>query len=150
MFLVGHDWGGAIVWDYASRYADKIAGIVVLNSPHRGAFAANTRRDSALRRRQNRRSWYIFFFLLPLLPELALRAFDFLWVERTFRGWAVGDDVFSDEALARAKEALRIPGALTAAVNYYRANSVFNRSRPERCSSGGSRTRRSIRVSCAG
>ncbi len=124
VYLVGHDWGGAIAWDYATVHGGKLAGVVVLNSPHRGAFAANTRRHPALRRRQNRRSWYIYFFLLPWLPELALRAFDFRWVEHNFRGWAVRDDVFADATMAAIKAHLRRPGALTAAINYYRANAL--------------------------
>ena len=32
--VVGHDWGGYVVWETAVRYPDRVAGVVSLNSPH--------------------------------------------------------------------------------------------------------------------
>src|SRR5271166_3740375 len=32
--IVGHDWGGYVVWETALRYPDRVAGVVSLNSPH--------------------------------------------------------------------------------------------------------------------
>ena len=70
--------------------------------------------------RQFLRSWYAFFFQLPGLPEAAIRARSFAALERLFRGTAT-PGAFTDDDIARYKEALARPGALTAALNYYRA-----------------------------
>ena len=32
--LVGHDWGGAICWTFASLYPDMLDNLIILNSPH--------------------------------------------------------------------------------------------------------------------
>lgn len=37
--VCGHDWGGVITWQFASRYPDMCEKIVVLNCPHRKAWA---------------------------------------------------------------------------------------------------------------
>ncbi len=120
--IIGHDWGGSIVWELAEHHPEKIEIAIVVNSPHRGAFAANIRKNSFLNLRQTLRSWYIYFFQLPLLPELAISCCNFAWLEHNFRSWATKKDVFSDEDIEQYKDALRKPGALTAAINYYRAN----------------------------
>jgi pimeloyl-ACP methyl ester carboxylesterase len=63
----------------------------------------------------------MFFFQLPALPETVFRLFSRRIVERTFRGLAVRKEAFTDVDLRRFREALEKPGALTAALNYYRA-----------------------------
>lgn len=120
--VVGHDWGGSVVWELAEHHPQKIEAAVVINSPHRGAYAANIRKNPLLNLRQTLRSWYIYFFQLPLLPEWAMRCCDFAWLEHNFRAWATEKDAFSDEEIEQYKAALRKPGALTATINYYRAN----------------------------
>ncbi len=120
--IIGHDWGGSIVWELAEHHPEKIEIAIVVNSPHRGAFAANIRKNSFLNLRQTLRSWYIYFFQLPLLPELAISCCNFAWLEHNFRSWATKKDAFSDKDIEQYKDALRKPGALTAAINYYRAN----------------------------
>ena len=72
--------------------------------------------------RQLRHSWYMFFFQLPRLPEWWASANDFARVERMYKETTVRGDAFTAEDIAAYKEALRQPGALTAAINYYRAN----------------------------
>jgi pimeloyl-ACP methyl ester carboxylesterase len=67
------------------------------------------------------RSWYVFFFQLPGLPEWAFRRDNFALLERTLRRDTVRPGVFTDEDVRLYKEALGRPGALTAAINYYRA-----------------------------
>lgn len=120
--VVGHDWGGSTVWELAEHYPKKIEAAIVVNSPHRGAYAANIRKNPLLNLSQTLRSWYIYFFQLPFLPELVMRCCDFAWLEHNFRSWARTEDAFSDEDIERYKAALRKPGALTSAINYYRAN----------------------------
>ncbi|MGI8748579.1 MAG: alpha/beta fold hydrolase, partial [Deinococcus sp.] len=68
--VVGHDWGAAVAWSFALRHPERVARLVILNVPHPAVFARTLRRSRA----QRARSWYMFFFQLPLLPELLLRA----------------------------------------------------------------------------
>ena len=63
----------------------------------------------------------MFFFQLPSIPEWLIRRDDFKGVEETLRKTA-RPGTFSETDLAILKSALREPGAVTAAVNYYRAN----------------------------
>ncbi|GIT99047.1 alpha/beta fold hydrolase [Sulfurovum sp. TSL1] len=120
--IVGHDWGGSVVWELAEHYADFVSAAIVLNSPHRGAYAANIRRNPLLNLRQTFRSWYIYLFQLPFLPEFAMKCCDFKWLKHNFCSWARTKDAFSNEEIEVYKKALREPYALTSAINYYRAN----------------------------
>lgn len=114
--VVGHDWGGAIAWHTAIRRPAVVERLVVLNAPHPAAFAR------ALRHWEQRlRSWYILFFQLPWLPEVALRLGNGALLERMLRTEPVRAGAFSDDDIRRYKEALAQPGAPTAMLNYYRA-----------------------------
>lgn len=114
--IVGHDWGGAIAWAFAMRYPGATRKLAVMNAPHPARFREELRRP-----RQLLRSTYIFFFQLPRLPELLL-GMNRCWpLARLMRRSAVQKDAFSDEDLERYREAMSRPGALTAALNYYRA-----------------------------
>jgi pimeloyl-ACP methyl ester carboxylesterase len=115
--LVGHDWGGAVAWAFAMAYPGSVDKLVVMNAPHPAAFA----RDIMTNPRQMMRSWYMFFFQIPVVPEFMLRAFDSLLLKRFFSDWAVDKDAFSKEDLEKLAEASRRPGALTGGINYYRA-----------------------------
>lgn len=113
--LVGHDWGGAVAWAAAIAYPHRVERLAVLNVPHPAIFARQLRTN----RRQQRRSGYMGFFTLPVLPELALSANDFAALERELRR-DLGDRVGAAE-LAAFKDAISRPGALTAALGWYRA-----------------------------
>ncbi|MET0151439.1 MAG: alpha/beta hydrolase [Candidatus Binatia bacterium] len=115
--LVGHDWGGGVAWITALQRADVVNKLAILNCPHPMLFVKALRSNF----RQLGRSWYMFFFQVPALPELVFRLLPRHMVERTFRGMAVRKETFTDEDLRRYREALEKPGALTAAINYYRA-----------------------------
>ncbi len=112
----GHDWGGAVAWSFAMRYPQRLERLVIMNAPHPARFLP------ALRTwRQLRRSWYMFFFQLPWLPERALRARHFVALRRILRRDPVRPGAFSAEDIERYVEAAAQPGALTASINYYRA-----------------------------
>jgi epoxide hydrolase 4 len=115
--VVGHDWGGAVAWSFAMGYPDSVDKLIVLNAPHPAAFARNITRNP----RQMLRSWYMFFFQLPRIPEITLSAFDYYVFKRSFSEWAIDKSAFSQKDLdTLAAEAAR-PGALTGGLNYYRA-----------------------------
>ncbi len=114
--VVGHDWGAAVAWTFAARYPALLDRLVVLNGarPERLLAAFRTAR-------QLRKSWYMFFFQLPKLPELLARRKDYAWLRAAVKHEPQRPGATSDEELARYVEAWSQPGALTATINYYRA-----------------------------
>ena len=62
--LVGHDWGAAVAWHTAMRYPDSINQLAILNGPHPKVFERGIWRPSQLIK-----SWYMFFFQIPFIPE---------------------------------------------------------------------------------
>jgi epoxide hydrolase 4 len=115
--VIGHDWGGAIAWAASLMHPEVVERLIVLNCPHPRQMRRHLRSNF----RQLARSWYIFFFQLPWLPEFVLRAGDFALLMRTMREGAVCKEAFTDADLEHYREALRRPYALSAALNYYRA-----------------------------
>lgn len=114
--IVGHDWGGLIAWSFAAAHPELLDRLVILNAPHPGIFRRRVRRPPQLFR-----SWYAGFFQLPFLPELALRAVGFAAIRALFRRTPARRNAFSEADIDGYIAGLRQPGALTAAVNYYRA-----------------------------
>lgn len=112
--LVGHDWGGGVAWHTAARYPERVSRLAVLACPHPEIMARALRRNL----RQLCRSWYMFFFQLPVLPE---RFVSGKRIQKTLQAQTVRPGVFSPEELARYAEAAERPGAMHAAINYYRA-----------------------------
>jgi pimeloyl-ACP methyl ester carboxylesterase len=113
--IVGHDWGGALAWAFASRYPQMSERLIVLNAPHPGAFARALRTS-----RQLRKSWYMFFFQIPWLPERILTRNHAEMIGRMLRGTAVQKAAFPQDVLEQYRDAMSKPGAMTAALNYYR------------------------------
>jgi len=115
--LVAHDWGGAVAWFVAAYHPEKLLSLSELNIPHPKAFQWHLLHNF----RQLRRSWYMFAFQIPLLPEIMIRRDADTQFVKTFRGWAHRKEMFPDEVIQAFKEPMMEPGALSAAINYYRA-----------------------------
>jgi pimeloyl-ACP methyl ester carboxylesterase len=111
--VIGHDWGAVVAWWLGSHHPQRVERLAILNVPH----PAVMRRHLLTNLRQLRRSWYIFFFQLPWLPERALRRG---LAERALRGTS-RRGTFSEEDVARYREAWAQPGAMRSMVNWYRA-----------------------------
>ncbi|MCW2574467.1 MAG: putative hydrolase or acyltransferase of alpha/beta superfamily [Modestobacter sp.] len=109
--VVGHDWGGVVAWALAAWHPWRVRTLTALSVPHPAAMTqAMVHSDQALR------SSYIGFFQLPLVPESVLLAGRGAVLRRLLRqGGLPADRV--DEYVDRMRE----PGALTAALNWYRA-----------------------------
>ncbi|MFC6953969.1 alpha/beta hydrolase [Halorubellus litoreus] len=108
--VVGHDWGGAVAWSVAIREPDVVGRLAILNAPHPERFRELLRTPAQLRR-----SWYMFAFQLPALPEFGLGRDDAEAIGRLFAG------SMPREETKHYREAFLQPGAATATVNYYRS-----------------------------
>ncbi|MDY7013354.1 MAG: alpha/beta hydrolase [Cyanobacteriota bacterium] len=114
--LVGHDWGGAIAWNFAYEYPQRVDKLVVMNLPHPALFAEGLRANP----QQLLRSWYVFLFQLPFVPEWIFQWNDYEAIAAAFRNMAVDKSAFTPADLNAFKNAAAKPGAITAMVNYYR------------------------------
>lgn len=124
--LVGHDWGGAVAWATAYDSPGLLDRLIVLNLPHPARFQQGLRTPQQLMR-----SSYIGFFQIPILPELLIQSRNYQFLEKAFRGMAIRQEAFSDRDIQAYKDAAAKPGALTAMVNYYRAQFGSSFFRPE-------------------
>ncbi|MBI1242772.1 MAG: alpha/beta fold hydrolase [Nostoc sp. RI_552] len=113
--LVGHDWGAAIAWSFAYAHPEMVQRLVILNLPHPAKFAQGLRTYQQLLR-----SWYVFLFQLPWLPELLIRFSDYEAIEKLIQGTAFNKSAFTPTDLNAYKNAAAKPGAVTAMLNYYR------------------------------
>jgi pimeloyl-ACP methyl ester carboxylesterase len=113
-YLVGHDWGAAVAYMTAMRHPELLEKLAILNVPHPERMLSGLRTL-----RQLRKSWYMFFFQIPWLPEWLAAREDFSLGKRSLR--ADSPAAFSDSDLERYAQAWSQPGALTGMVNYYRA-----------------------------
>ena len=115
--LIGHDWGGVIAWIFALQRVRPLDRLIVLNFPHPKLY-----RDRIARWPQITRSWYVFLFQLPWFPEFMMGSRQARTVRQTFYATAVDKSRFPEEVLDVYRKNALIPGALTAMINYYRAN----------------------------
>lgn len=113
--LVGHDWGGAIAWNFAYSYPQMVERLIVLNLPHPAKFSEGLRTPQQLLR-----SWYMFLFQLPAIPEFLIQSLDYQLVETAFKGMAVNKSAITQADINAYKDAAAKRGALTAMLNYYR------------------------------
>lgn len=114
--LVGHDWGGLVAWWVAATQPYRVSELVILNAPHPLVMRRFLRRDRA----QRRKSWYVFFFQLPWLPERWFRARNFDIGVRSLAG-SSRRGTFGREDLEAYKRAWAEPGALKSMIDWYRA-----------------------------
>ncbi|HYV22445.1 MAG TPA: alpha/beta hydrolase [Candidatus Bathyarchaeia archaeon] len=114
--VVGHDWGGGVAWSLAILRPEVIDRLVVLNCPHPAVMRRVLRSSWT----QVRKSWYIFAFQLPWLPEWALSREGAKAVKNALRR-SSKPGTFSEADLDEYARAFSAPGAATAAINYYRA-----------------------------
>jgi pimeloyl-ACP methyl ester carboxylesterase len=114
--LVGHDWGAIISWIFASKYPERLHKLGILNAPHPLVIRRFLQRDLE----QIRRSWYTYFFQLPWIPEIGMRADNWRGAVRALRG-SGKIHTLTDEDIAKYKEAWSQPGAITSMINWYRA-----------------------------
>lgn len=113
--LVGQDWGASITYAVLAAFPEFVRRAVVMAVPH-PAQAAKSMLDA----KHVQRSFHWWFFQLPDLPEKALAANDFAFVDYLWNYWS--SPGHQDAAhLAEIKAMLGKPGVLAATLGYYRA-----------------------------
>lgn len=115
--IVGHDWGGLVAWFVAALRPDLTATLTIMNAPHPTIY-----RRQVWRTLQFGRSAYVPFFLTPRLPEWLLSVGGGWMIRQMFLRAAARRDAFTEDELDTLVAASLRPGALTAGLNYYRAN----------------------------
>jgi epoxide hydrolase 4 len=116
IFLAGHDWGAAVAWSVALLHPNRVAKLAILNVPHPSVMRRYLMKNWS----QRRKSWYMFFFQLPYLPEAFLSASNFRRGTASLAGTS-RPGTFSEADLAQYRAAWSQPGALTAMIHWYRA-----------------------------
>jgi pimeloyl-ACP methyl ester carboxylesterase len=114
--IVAHDWGAIIAWTFAILKLRPLSRLVIMNVPHPKVAEREIRHW-----RQLRRSWYIFFFQLPRLPERMMAGNGARGIKGAFYNMAVDKSRFPRDVLQTYADAALRPGAMTAMINYYRA-----------------------------
>lgn len=114
--IIGHDWGGMIAWQLAIKYPERLEKLIILNIPHPKVM----KKTLLTSWRQKRKSWYIFFFQVPWLPELISSRINFALLRKGLikssrRG------TFSETDLKQYQEAWSKKNALRSMINWYRA-----------------------------
>jgi pimeloyl-ACP methyl ester carboxylesterase len=108
--VVGHDWGASLAWVLAMYLPDRVGRLAAVSVGHPQAYAT-----AGLP--QWRFSWYMLWFLFPGVAEQALPEDD--WA--LFRRWAWRGAEQDPDAERQIADLSR-PGALSAGLNWYRAN----------------------------
>ncbi|NEK57293.1 alpha/beta hydrolase [Geodermatophilus sabuli] len=111
--VVGHDWGANVAWALAAWHEDRVRSLTAVSVPHPTAFTTAWRSDPE----QQERSAYIRLFWQEGRAEELLLADDARRLRRMF------GDAVPREAVDEYVAVLSAPGALRAALNWYRAMS---------------------------
>jgi pimeloyl-ACP methyl ester carboxylesterase len=114
--LAGHDWGAVVAWTLAVTNPKRLHRLSIMNVPHPAVMSAFLRRDME----QLRRSWYVFSFQIPWLPERGMSINDWCGAERALRG-SGKTHTFTNKDIKKYKEAWSQPNAMTSMINWYRA-----------------------------
>lgn len=115
--IIAHDWGGGIAWTLAQHFPESVDKLIVLNCPLPQILLKNFFTNLS----QLKKSWYMFFFQLPGIPERYIGKDLRTFFYRGLRGWAHNKNAFTKDDIEEYVKAFQKPGALTGAVNYYRA-----------------------------
>jgi pimeloyl-ACP methyl ester carboxylesterase len=104
--LVGHDWGGVIAWKMAVDYPGRIRRLGILNAPFR----------------RWKPQAYVFFFMLPFLPEWVFKRWNDAVIEEVLtRGSYDEEHAFAAGDIKVYQDAFRRSGVHKGALAYYRA-----------------------------
>jgi len=113
--VVGHDWGAVVAWEFAMRYPARLRKLAILNVPHPHVMVRALLRSPT----QVAKSWYIFFFQLPHLPELFVQQNDYAFMRKSLATGRLVRPAPSE--IDPYVEAAKRADSLQGGINYYRA-----------------------------
>ncbi|MBI3800072.1 MAG: alpha/beta hydrolase [Deltaproteobacteria bacterium] len=118
VIVVGHDAGAFAAWAFAATYPEATERLIACANGHPGVLQKFASQGYAEHAAALRRMFYIFFHLVPEVPERFYRKYNYAFFDDWRRNHP---ERFTAEDIAEYKKALAKPGALTAGLNYYRA-----------------------------
>lgn len=114
--LIGHDWGAVIAWAFAAQQIRPLDSLIIMNVPHPACYFSRLYRSV-----QFFRSWYIYFFQLPWLPEWFLTRRNSRAVSGMVLRSSSNPEQFPRDLLDVFQKNAQDPGAVKAMLNWYRA-----------------------------
>ena len=139
VFLVAHDWGGAVAWAFAEKYPDMLHRLVILNAPHHHVFAREFKGNPL----QRKASEYMLL-LRSSRAEEVLRREGYAWLREAVFNGCKDPSSYTEEDRAAYIEAWSRPGALSGSLNYYRAAGGLKALNEQEVEGGGSRKKKGI------
>ena len=88
--VVGHDWGAGVAWAVAQRHPEYVWKLAALQVPPTAVWAKNITLKTAFK------SWYMFFFQLPRMPEWLFSRNDFAGARKDVQRQLRAPGTFSD------------------------------------------------------
>ncbi len=124
-FVIGHDWGAAAAYAAATLAPEKVEKLVTMAVPYGPQVGAAIAMDGD----QQRRSWYMFFFQLPM-AGMAVAMNDFAFIDRLWAEWSPGYVPTADDRAA-LKAMFAQDGVLEETLAYYRQLFTASAIKPE-------------------
>ena len=115
IFLYGHDWGAPIAYGIAQLRPDLIDKFSSASVPH----GINVQTAFLTDGDQQRMSWYMFFFQLPI-AEISVPLNDYEFIHRLWREWSPDLKEYKDFS-EKVVSILDKPNVLSKALAYYRS-----------------------------
>lgn len=123
--LVGHDWGGIVMWSTAVMHPERVSRIASIGAPYRG-YCAGFPSIETIRERAADRLAYILAFQETGVPENVFAASPEQWLRALYMSAAADPAFLDEEDFAVYLEAFE-SGGISGPVAYYRnidANAV--------------------------
>lgn len=114
--LAGHDFGALVAWNLVEHYSSRVKRLAIFNVPHPKVMVKFQKEN----KEQRRKSWYAYFFKIPILPELLLGAFKGKMLTSAMK------HSFSKLELKRYRTAWSQQGTMKAMINWYRCIHLLN------------------------
>ena len=115
--LVGHDWGAGITYVAGAIAPGRFHSLATLAVPHSARLIEGMRAVPA----QLLKSWYMMFFQLRGIAELAVERNDWALIRKLWKDWSPGFEL-PDEEWAGLRATFAAPGVKRAMLGYYRQN----------------------------
>jgi len=116
-FIVGHDWGAMVAWRFAINHPEKVKKLSILNVPHPGVFMKYLMSHPT----QMLKSWYIYFFQLPYLPEFLFARENYRVGRALMAGSSNKGKTFSSDLIPLYVQGWSEKDEVTGMLNWYRA-----------------------------